>query len=179
VIVAGPGHLLLALVPKPDHATIKLLEVIAGAVLIAVGLLLWRFRVALGKKRLPEVKSTGRAAWLLGLTITSFELPTAFPYFGALAAIVGSGLGLGHQLILLLLYNVCFALPLAGIVVTLEFGGENAELYLVRSRDYLQRHWPMLLATVALVAGAITITLGLTYTSKIVHRTIRATEHRF
>jgi cytochrome c biogenesis protein CcdA len=164
VLVAGPGALLLSLVPTPDYTTRKVLEVIAGSVLIVVGLLLWRHRVSLGAKRLPEVKSDGHAAWILGASITAAELPTAFPYFGAVAAIVGSGYGFGHQLILLGLYNVAFVLPLLAILATLWWGGERAELYLRRARDFLQRNWPPILAGVAVAAGGFAIAIGATGT---------------
>ena len=43
----------------------------------------------------PEFDAEGRSSALLGATITAVELPTAFPYFAAIAAIVGSGLGAG------------------------------------------------------------------------------------
>ncbi len=92
LIGLGPGQLVLSLVPKPDAATRHILEVVAGAILIAGGLVLWRYRGRLGRKRLPTVDPEGRASWLLGATITAVELPTAFPYFGAIAAIVGSGM---------------------------------------------------------------------------------------
>ena len=44
LIALGPGELVLALVPKPDQTTRQILEVVAGAVLLAVGALLWRHR---------------------------------------------------------------------------------------------------------------------------------------
>jgi cytochrome c biogenesis protein CcdA len=164
VLVAGPGALLLSLVPTPDYTTRKVLEVIAGGVLIVAGLLLWRHRIALGEKRLPEVKASGRTAWILGATITAAELPTAFPYFAAVAAIVGSGYGFGHQLILLLLFNGAFVLPLVAIVATLWLAGDTAEVQLARARDGLQRNWPPILAGVAVVAGGIAIAIGATGT---------------
>ena len=71
----------------------------------------------------PNVDPSGRSSALLGATITAVELPTAFPYFAAIAAIVGSGVGPARQVILLLLFNVCFVLPLLVIVATLWFGG--------------------------------------------------------
>jgi hypothetical protein len=42
------------------------------------------------------------------------ELRTAFPYFAAIAAIVGSGIGTSRQIALLVLFDVCFVLPLIG-----------------------------------------------------------------
>ena len=155
---------MLSLVPKPDASTREILEVLAGTVLIAVGVLLLRNREKLAAKPLPQVKSGGRASWVLGATITAVELPTAFPYFGALAAIVGSGLGLLNRVFLLVLFNVCFVMPMIGIIVVLEVAPDSADAVLGRVRDFLQRHWPVLLAVVAIIAGGITVALGATGT---------------
>ena len=164
VIALGPGEIVLAIVPKPDHTTRQVLEVVAGVVLITVGALVWSYRGRLGGKQLPVRPTGSRAGWLLGATITAIELPTAFPYFGALAAIMGSTVGFGRQVLLVLLFNACFVLPLIVIIAILWFGGDHAEAELARARDFLQRHWPVMLAVVALVAGGITIALGATGT---------------
>ncbi len=162
VIALGPGELILHLVPKPSRNLEQILEVIAGAVLIAAGALLWRYRGTLRQKDLPDMEADGRSSALLGATITAVELPTAFPYFGAIAAVVGSGQNIGTQALLLLLFNVCFILPLLGILGVLYRYGERADDVLGRIRDFLQRHWPVVLAVVALVGGGIVITLGAT-----------------
>lgn len=172
LIALGPGAVVLALVPKPDHLTTQVIEVVAGVILIVVGVLLWRYRFPLSDKRLPEFTGDGRASWVLGASITAVELPTAFPYFGALAAIVGSGEGFDRQLLALLIFNVCFIAPLLAILATLRLAGHHAVAYLTRAREFLQRHWPVLLASVALVAGLITIGLGATGTVKVVKRSL-------
>lgn len=99
---------------------------------------------------------------MLGATITIVELPTAFPYFAVIAAIVGSGLGPVRQLTLLLIFNVCFVLPLLAIVAVLTFGGERTDRLLAAGRDFLQRRWPVVLSAVAVVAGLVVIALGIT-----------------
>lgn len=170
-IALGPGQLVLSLVPRPDRNARAALEVAAGIVMLGAGFLLWRHRRSLTRRELPEVGTGGRSSALLGATITAIELPTAFPYFGAIAAIVGSDSGAVRQLILLLVFNICFVLPLLGIVAILEFAGDRAEAVLTQARVFLQRYWPVLLATVALLAGAIVITLGAT---NIAPRVVRA-----
>ena len=172
-VAAGPGQLVLALVPSPSLATRHVLEVIAGVILIAVGLLLWVHRARLAEKQLPSFNSNGRGAFLLGVTIMVIELPTAFPYFGVLAAIVGSGFGIVRQLLLIALFNVCFVAPLLGILAILTFAGDHAQQVLARARDFLQHHWPILLAVVAVIGGAITIALGATGTYHQVRRVLR------
>src|SRR5581483_7520554 len=106
--------------------------------------------------------SEGKSSAILGATITAVELPTAFPYFAAIAAIVGSGLNPAKQVFLLVLFNLCFVLPLLGIVSTLFFAGDHAERYLMVGRNFLQRHWPILLSGLALIAGLVVLALGAT-----------------
>jgi cytochrome c biogenesis protein CcdA len=178
LIALGPGELVLSLVPKPDLVTQHLLEVLAGVVLWAVAALLWVHRHRLGRKQLPTFNSQGRASWLLGATIMAVELPTAFPYFGALAVIEGSPLNLGSKIFLILLFNVCFIAPQLVMIAMLSIAGERAEIQLVRVSAFLQRHWPLLLAVVALIGGAITIGLGATGTyrvaKKLLHKAVKA-----
>jgi cytochrome c biogenesis protein CcdA len=162
LLVIGPGEAILALVPHP-HATARyVLETIAGVVMLVAAFLLWTHRYRLAKPRSDDEKpkEAGRPALLLGVTITVVELPTAFPYFAAIAAIVGSGEGLVHQLLLVVIYNACFVLPLVLIIVVVEVAGDQAERILSRVRDFFQQHWPVILAVVALVAGVFTTVIG-------------------
>ena len=177
-IALGPGQLVLSLVPKPDLETRHVLEVVAGGVLIAVGMWLWRSRNQLGKKRLPMVDSEGRAAWLLGATIMALELPTAFPYFAAIAAIVDSGSGPVRQLIFIAIYNVAFVLPLILMIATLMIAPDRAASILHRARDVLQRRWPTLLAGLALIAGVFVATLGVTGLAGNTHGTLGRVSRR-
>jgi cytochrome c biogenesis protein CcdA len=164
LIALGPGQLILSLVPSPDLVTRHALEVLAGVVLLVVGALLWVHRDRLGKKQLPTFSSQGRASWLLGATIMAVELPTAFPFFGALAAIEGSGVDLVRKIFLIFLFVVCFIAPMLAMLALLTFTGPRAQVQLVKISAFLQRHWPALLAVVATVAGLITIGLGATGT---------------
>jgi cytochrome c biogenesis protein CcdA len=162
VIALGPGQLLLSIVPRPDRAARQVLELIAGAVMLTAAALLWRHRDRLGQRPIPTVDPQRRSSVILGATITAVELPTAFPYFAAIAAVVGSGLSVPKQIGLLVLFNLCFIAPLLSITATLWFAREHAQERLARARAFLQRHWPMLLAIVALAAGTFTIILGAT-----------------
>jgi cytochrome c biogenesis protein CcdA len=161
-VALGPGRVLLALVPHPGPTARYIVETIAGAVMLIAAGFLWRDRGSLAHRELPAPAVEGRSSALLGVTITTVELPTAFPYFAAIAAIVGSGFGPGRQLILLVLYNVCFVLPLIVIIVTLTVAGDEAERLLARTRDLLHQHWPTLLAGAALLAGLFVVSLGAT-----------------
>jgi cytochrome c biogenesis protein CcdA len=161
-IALGPGQVILSLVPHPGPTARYVLETVAGVVMLVAAGVLWLTREKLSKRDLPSPPSEGKSSALLGVTITAVELPTAFPYFAAIAAIVGSGLDPGGQLILLVVYNVCFVLPLLVITVILAVAGEEAERIIGRIRDMLQEHWPIVLAGLALVAGVFVTTLGAT-----------------
>jgi len=161
-IALGPGQLLLSLVPHPRRVLRYSLEIAAGAAMLAGGAMLWRHRERLAERDPPQVTDRGKSSALLGATITALELPTAFPYFAVIAAIVTADVGLPREILLLVLFNICFVLPLIGIVATLEFGGDNAQRLLAIVRNFLERHWPTVLAVVALLAGSLVVLLGAT-----------------
>jgi cytochrome c biogenesis protein CcdA len=159
-IAVGAGQLLRSLLPHPRHHIGGGIEVAVGVAMVGAAALLWRHRERLSDRDPPDFDPHGRSSWILGATITAVELPTAFPYFAAIAAIVSADVGPARAVFLLLLFNVCFVLPLLGIVATLTFGGDHADRLIAIGRGFLQRHWPTVLAGLALVAGLFVILLG-------------------
>jgi len=159
-IVAGPGQLLVSLASKPGPEAKHIVELVAGAFLIVVAVALFLGRTRLAESSISGTNLRSGHAWALGATIAAAELPTAFPYFAALAAVIGSGLGLGHQLVLVLVFNVVFIAPLLVIMGAVEFGGDRAERRLRRAGDWIRRHWPLVFASVALVVGLVLAGLG-------------------
>lgn len=164
LIALGPGQLLLSLVPHPDREDRQVIETAVGAAMLAASALLWRHRGALAEREVPAFarEPRRRSSALLGATIMAVELPTAFPYFAAIAAIVGSGVGVVRQLALLILFNVCFVLPLLGIMFTLWAAPDRAQERLTRARLFLHRHWPTLLAGAMLIVGVFVVLIGVT-----------------
>jgi cytochrome c biogenesis protein CcdA len=161
-IALGPGQLLLALVPHPSKHLGYVLEIVAGVAMLTASMFLWSYREHLAQRKAPEVKTDGRSSAILGATITAVELPTAFPYFAAIAAVVGSGQDVVRQIVLIVLFNICFIAPLLAIVATLTFAGPNAVRWLIRGREFLERRWPTVLAVLALIAGIFVTLLGVT-----------------
>jgi cytochrome c biogenesis protein CcdA len=162
VIALGPGELILDLAPRPSHDARHIIEIIAGASMLVGAAVLWHRRNALPT---PDLRERGRergSSAILGATITAVELPTAFPYFAAIAAVVASGISGPREIFLLVLFNVCFVLPLIAIALLLALAGENAAAILTQSRDGLRANWPKLLAAVALLAGLFVVLLGFT-----------------
>jgi cytochrome c biogenesis protein CcdA len=169
ILTLGPGRAILALVPRPDATTRYILETIAGAALIVAGAALWQRRRRIQRRAKNSDGEPGR--WtakaernplIVGATIAVVELPTAFPYFAAIAAIVGSGTPITHQIVFVAIYNACFVLPLLIIVLMLTVVGERTVDILARARRSLQRRWPTVVGAVALIAGVFVITLGVT-----------------
>jgi cytochrome c biogenesis protein CcdA len=161
-IAFGARQLIRPLLPHPRHHIADIVELAVGVAMIAASALLWRYRDRLSDRDPPDFDPHGRSSWLLGASITAVELPTAFPYFAAIAAIVGSGLGPVRGLVLLVVFNLCFVLPLLGIVAILTFGGDQADRMLNAGRSFLQQHWPAVLAGLALAAGLFVALLGAT-----------------
>lgn len=159
-IALGPGQLLLSLVPHPSYQVRSWLEIFAGAALMIAGGVLWLHRNRLSKRTLPQPDAEGKTSWILGASITAVELPTAFPYFAAIAAIVGADVSPAHEVVLLVIFNLCFVLPLIAIVLTLWIAGDRAQEVLGRVRTFLQAHWPVILAMAALVGGLFVVFLG-------------------
>src|ERR1700722_14715464 len=166
-IALGPGELVLALVPHPGRHLSYVLEIVAGVAMLTAAVFLWGYRDRLGRREddaaAPvKARAERRSSAVLGATITAVELPTAFPYFAAIAAIVGSGLDIARQVFLLVLFNVCFVLPLLAIIATLQFAGPNATRLLAEGRQKLDKNWPTVLAVLLCGAGLLIIALGIT-----------------
>jgi cytochrome c biogenesis protein CcdA len=160
LIVVGPGQLLVSLASRPGPEVRHIIELAAGLILIGVAIALF-----LGRTRLAASVDTGKElrsghAWGLGVALGAAELPTAFPYFAALAAVIGSGLGLPNQLLLVLLFNVLFIAPKLVIIGGIVFGGERARQWLSRAGDWLRLHWPVVFAWVALISGLLLAAFG-------------------
>src|SRR5689334_1899474 len=90
VFVAGPGQLILGILPHPNENAKHLLEAIGGLALIGLAVVLWKGGESL-TDRIPTGESAGRrSSFAVGAAIMAVELPTALPYFAALAPIIGS-----------------------------------------------------------------------------------------
>ena len=161
-IALGPGELLLTLIPRPGRHLSYLLEVVAGGAMLTAAVFLWGYRNRLAEREPPDPRLRGRSSALLGATITAVELPTAFPYFAAIATVVGADLDVGRVVFLLVVFNVCFIAPLLGILATLTFAGPDAQRLLSNGRERLEKRWPAVLAILALLAGLIVTLLGVT-----------------
>lgn len=160
VLTIGPGRLLLSLVPHPRGTVKHIIELVAGLVLLIAAVALWQGRRHLARRQLPMSSSGGGSALVAGASIAAVELPTAAPYFAVIAAIVASSASLVQEILLLLLFNVAFVLPLLAIIVVLLVAGERAHDWLEAGAGWLQRRWPVIVATLLLLVGVVFTVLG-------------------
>jgi cytochrome c biogenesis protein CcdA len=161
VLTFGPGRLLIGLIPHPQRTTRHVIQIVAGVIVLGFAAALWFGRRRLARKQLPMQNSSGGGSALIaGATIAAFELPTAVPYFAVIAAIVASRATVLQEILLLLIYNVAFVVPMLAIVVVLLVGGEKADRVIKAGGAWLQRRWPVVLACLLLVVGSVLIILG-------------------
>ena len=161
VLTIGPGRTLLGLVPHPQRTVRHVIELVAGVSLLIAAVALWQGRRSLARRELPmRSGGSGGSALIAGASIAAVELPTAVPYFAVIAGIVASNASIPREIGLLALYNVAFALPLLAIIVLLLVAGDSAEPSLQKGGAWLQRRWPVVLATLLLLVGGALTMLG-------------------
>ena len=160
MIVVGPGQALLALIPRPGVETRHLLELCLGGGLLVLAGALWLGRKRVARDVTRDQGRVDRSSFLVGAGISAVELPTAFPYFAAMAAIVGSGMNMSTQIGVLVLYNAVFIAPLLAILGVRSLARERGRRWLERIRADLDKRLAVLLPGLALVAGVVLVVLG-------------------
>jgi cytochrome c biogenesis protein CcdA len=165
LLVLGPGQVLLGALPHPSPKAKHIAQVAGGVLLIGLGVAAW-----LGRRRLARDLTSDRdgrtgagvlSALGLGAGIMAVEIPTAVPYFAAIAAILGAHVGATTQVILVGIYNVAFVLPLLLVIAIRAWAGREAADALERTRRWLGRRAGAILASVLGVAGAALLGLGI------------------
>jgi cytochrome c biogenesis protein CcdA len=156
----GPGHALLRLASKPSPNAVHVIELVAGAAALPLAAVLWHTRAHIAERLARRKQASGRSAGLLGASIMAVELPTALPYFAAIAAILGSGHGATTQVFLLLLYNAAFIAPLVLLLVVLALAGARGAQLAARARLQLDLWAPRVAPAALVLASVVLITLG-------------------
>ena len=154
-LALGLGDLILSLLPKPGATVKYALFTAAGVVLIVSGTLVWIRRNALagsGASGDGGRQSRGSPV-LLGGGIAGLEVLTAFPYFAAIALIVGSSASNPGKIWLLALYCVVYTLPLIAVAVTCIVLGQRAGGVLRPVVDWMFKRWPVVIGPLAAVVG--------------------------
>jgi cytochrome c biogenesis protein CcdA len=160
ILTIGPGRLLIGLIPHPHKTAKHVIELVVGVVLVVVAVAVWLGRRKLARRSLPGRGEGGGSALITGASIAAVELPTAAPYFAVIAGITASDAAIPQEILLLVLYNVAFVLPLIVIILILLLAGDRADPLLRRVGDFVQRRWPVVLAGLLLLVGAVLTLLG-------------------
>jgi cytochrome c biogenesis protein CcdA len=160
LIALGPGQLLLSVLPHPHPTAKYVMEAAAGAALLVAAGLVIVHRKRLRERRLAPRERGKRSGFVLGAAITAVELPTALPYFAAIAAIVGSDARVPSQILLLALFNLAFLVPVWAILAVLWLAHGHAEPLLARLGDGLERNWPTLVGVLLAAVGVAALGLG-------------------
>jgi cytochrome c biogenesis protein CcdA len=163
-LLLGPGQALLDAIPHPSAGTKHLAQLAGGLLLLALATLSWRARHRLQRQLTASnrhpARSSVTAALALGAAIMAVEVPTAFPYFAAIAAILSAHLSLPQQIALLATYNLAFVLPLLAILAASAATGKQARHRLQRLRTWFARRAGLIISTVAASAGTALVVVG-------------------
>ena len=160
LVLLGPGRLLLDLVPHPRGTVRHIIEVVAGAALIALATTTWAARHKLARRPLPGAKGGGGSAFVTGASLAAVELLTAAPYFAVIAGLVASSLSIPEEILLLLIYNVAFVAPLLGVLGAVTVAGDRADPWLQRGGAWVQRRWPVVISGLLMFVGGVLLILG-------------------
>jgi hypothetical protein len=154
-LALGLGDLILSVLPKPGATLKYALFTAAGLVLMVGGAVLWIRRKAVASPGPPgDAQHKSHASpVLLGGGIAGLELLSAFPYFAAIAMIVGSRASNPGKIWLLVLYCVVYTLPLIAIAVACIVMGKRAEAALRPVVRWIFARWPTVVAPLALLIG--------------------------
>ena len=156
VVVLGPGRVLVGHVPHIGSHTEHVAALCAGLVLLAVAVVAWvrrrdTARLVGGASAAKPVSALG-----FGAGIAAVELPTAVPYFAALAAIAASGIALVEQLALVVSYGIIFVAPIVAIAVVRAAGASR----LASVQALVARYGAAVLAAALAVAGSALLVVG-------------------
>ena len=165
LLVLGPGKLLFALIPHVGAHLKHILEVVGGIALLVAAAVLLAFRRGLVERDKEEdessaVKPRAGSAFLAGAGIAAAELPTAFPYFAAVAAIDAADVSTPSEVFLVVLFNVIFLAPVFLIALVIGLFPEKRDSLIEPLRRWMSQHWPQLLAGILAAGGVVALILG-------------------
>jgi cytochrome c biogenesis protein CcdA len=144
--------------------------IVQGA--IGLAMLLYAIRAPAAARSAPRVEpraTTYTALALLGVSVTAMEMPTAVPYFGALALLASADRPVASWLPLLVLYNVIFVLPPMLLLAAYMALGRRLDAKYADLRERLQAGArETMLWILGLVGGALLVTSAIEYVARFV-----------
>ncbi len=159
-LVLGPAELLRAALDGVEIPGADVAALAAGAGLVIAAVALWTRRARLARVRLPRALAEPRSALVLGAVVTALDLPTAFPYFAAIAVIVGADASPPAQLVLLSVFNALYILPIVLVLVARLVFGARCQALMARVTAGIERIAAPLLAAGACAVGGVLVVHG-------------------
>jgi cytochrome c biogenesis protein CcdA len=145
LLLLGPAGLLHALLHRRPTTPGYVVEIVVGVVGLAAAVWIWTRKPGSVEKRVPTDLSPPRA-FLVGAGITLVDLPTALMYFAAIALIARADISAGAEVVLLVVFNVAYVLPLLAVTALAGVLGPKAEPLLDKLRAFVARWGHRLLA---------------------------------
>jgi cytochrome c biogenesis protein CcdA len=162
LLLLGPGEIALHALPHPTARTKHIGEIAAGVVLLALSAATFAGHRHLSRRlRNRDTNERRGSAFVLGAGIMAVELPTALPYFGAIAAILGAGMHAGAAILLVLIFNVAFVAPLLVTLAIRVFGGDRMTARFEALGRWLSERAVPLIAALFGLAGIGLLILGI------------------
>jgi cytochrome c biogenesis protein CcdA len=160
LLVLGPGPALISALRHAGGPVEHALQATGGLLAVVFAVALWRSRNDRAEEPRMRRPQTRAAGFGLGAGIMAIELPTAFPYFGAISAILSARTALPVEISLLVAYNALFVAPLIALLAVRRLAGERAERWLASAEARAYRLGQLALTAVAGAGGTALVTIG-------------------
>jgi len=160
VLALGPGQLALAALPHPGRHAKHVIELALGGVAGAAATALWHGRARIAQGIRDSEGRLERSSLALGAGLAALKLPTSLPYFAVIAAVIGAGVSVSKQIVLLVLFNVAFVVPLLALLLVRPLAGARADHRLEQVRDAVHRRAPTAIPLVVLAVAVTLVALG-------------------
>jgi cytochrome c biogenesis protein CcdA len=160
-LLFGPASLLRLATHGVDPQVGQVVAVVAGAAAIVFAVVVWLRRAKIAQTGVPDRALRPGSAFALGAGTTVVDLPTAFPLFIVVGAIVHQDLHALAEAALLVLYCAAYVLPLVVITLLRALGGERGERWLTVLRQRVTRWAPAALSALSGLVGVGLVGFGL------------------
>jgi hypothetical protein len=164
LVAFGLGDLILSLLPKLSRPLKYQILTGFGVLLVCGAAVMWWRRRSLAAGEPPSARHAGGGAGssaLLGAGIAGVELLTAFPYFAAIAMVVGSSAPIGGKAALLCIYDLIYVMPLIAITIVCAVMGDRAAGVVAPVGNWIATRWPIVVAPLLAAAGVALATYGI------------------
>lgn len=162
VLLLGPGRVLIAALHHLGAPLEHGLEAAGGLIVLAVAFSVWRSHAGSDARPRSRRVHSRASAFALGAGIMAVELPTAFMYFGVISAILAAHPAAPFEISLLTVYNAIFVAPLAAFIAIRRLAGARTDRWIASAEDRLRYAGRLALTSIAAIAGAALLGLGLT-----------------